>query len=78
MWADAFKINGYTGRGFLGWSGKVLVDNQYEFDSYFLALVINGMRPREAAVQAAAKVPGSGTTPIKYYGDRSYSGRAYS
>ena len=78
VWADAFKINGYTGRGFLGWSGKVLVDNQYEFDSYFWPLVINGMRPREAAVQAAAKVPGSGTTPIKYYGDRSYSGRAYS
>lgn len=35
------------------------------------------MSIRDAAVTAAEEVPGSGTTPIRFYGDKEYYGEAW-
>lgn len=75
-WANAFKINGYSRRAFLGWSTIVSTDNTYLFATFFWPQVGLGSI-RDAAVWAASKVPGAGTTPIRFYGDYTYSGRAY-
>lgn len=32
---------------------------------------------RDTAVWAANQVPGSGNTPIRFYGDTTYNGRSY-
>lgn len=52
-----------------------------KFIAMFLVVVMiagNGkVSIRQAAVDAAADVPGEGTTPIKFYGDRSYTGKAW-
>jgi len=77
-WADAFKINGYTNRAYLGWNGKITWDNGYEFAEAFWPLINGQNTVRQAAVDAAALVPGAGTTPIKFYGDTSYTGVAWS
>ncbi len=77
-WADAFKINGYSNRAFLGWSNVVYSNNIYKFAEKFWPLINGTNAVRQAAVDAAAQVPGSGTTPIKFYGDVSYTGRAWS
>lgn len=77
-WADAFKINGYSNRAFLGWNTTVYSNNIYKFAEKFWPLINGTNTVRQAAVDAAALVPGSGTTPIKFYGDVSYTGRAWS
>lgn len=80
-WANAFKISSsYSKRAFLGWSNTVTTKNAYSFCSYFWPETYNGNHSnniRDAAVWAADQVPGSGTTPIKFYGDKSYNGKAY-
>lgn len=80
-WPNAFKINSsYSKRAFLGWSTTVTVGNAYKFCSYFWPETYNKNHSnniRDAAVWAADQVPGSGTTPIRFYGDRTYNGRAY-
>ena len=40
-------------------------------------LIVLAAADDDAAVDAAADVPGEGTTPIKFYGDRSYTGKAW-
>lgn len=77
-WADAFKFNGYSNRAFLGWSNSVTYDATYNFSEGFWPRVDGKNAIRQAAVDAAALVPGSGTTPIKFYGDISYTGKAWS
>lgn len=80
-WANAFKINNnYTKRAFLGWSNTVTVGNGYDFCKYFWPETTgrnHSNNIRDAAVWAASKVPGSGTTPIRFYGDKTYNGRSY-
>ncbi len=77
-WADAFNINGYVNRAYLGWNGNIRWDNGYLFAEEFWPLINGTNTVRQAAVDAAALVPGSGTTPIKFYGDTSYTGEAWS
>ncbi len=77
-WANAFKINGYSDRAFLGWNGSVAYDDSYLFAEEFWPLINGSNTVRQAAVDAAAMVPGSGSTPIKFYGDTSYTGEAWS
>lgn len=76
-WADAFKIRGYSNRAFLGWSASVNYDNMYLFAQEFWPLINGRNTVRQAAVDAAAEVPGSGTTPIRFYGDTTYTGEAW-
>lgn len=81
-WADAFNITSSHGnRGFLGWSGSVLTGNSYKFGNEFWPLV-GTMTLRNAALAAADEVPnnddGTPSTPIRYYGDWSYNGEAWS
>lgn len=76
-WADAFHINGYSRRAFLGWNGTILYSDRYKFAMAFWPRVDGKVAIQKAAIDAAAEVPGSGTTPIKFYGDRSYNGRAW-
>ncbi len=77
-WAEEFNIYGYSRRAYLGWSSTVLLSNTHEFNSYFWDL-LNGTRPvQDAAVRAADRVPGQGTTPIRFWGDNSYNGRSWS
>ncbi|KIR03232.1 hypothetical protein P261_02047 [Lachnospiraceae bacterium TWA4] len=79
-WANAFKINNHSKRAFLGWTKIVAVTDAYDFCRYFWPETTarnHSNSIRQAAVWAASKVPGSGTTPIRFYGDRNYNGRAY-
>jgi hypothetical protein len=79
-WASSFKIYGYSKRAFLGWSANVDTVYVNLFSIQFWPEVVNGTHSnnvRDAAVWAANQVPGSGTTPIKFYGDTTYNGRAY-
>lgn len=79
-WANAFKINGYSKRAYLGWSATVDTTKAYEFCTYFFPETYrrsSTTNVRDAAVWAAGLVPGSGSTPIRFYGDTSYNGQAY-
>jgi hypothetical protein len=78
-WANAFKVNGYSQRAYLGWSTDVNEYPAYQFCTYFWPEAVNRNHSnniRDAAVWAASQVPGSGSTPIKFYGDTTYNGRA--
>ena len=80
-WSNKFHISSsYSNRAFFGWRTSVTVSDAYSFCSAFWPETYNqnhSNNVRDAAVWAAAQVPGSGTTPIKFYGDTSYNGRAY-
>ena len=80
-WSNKFHISSsYSKRAFFGWRTTVGITNAYTFCSAFWPETYNrnhSNNVRDAAVWAAAQVPGSGTTPIKFYGDTSYNGRAY-
>lgn len=77
-WANCFNISSsYSNRAYLGWYGTVTTGNSYLFAVEFWPLV-GTMSIRNAAVAAAAEVEGSGTTPIRFYGDTSYYGTAWS
>ncbi len=74
--ARAFHIPGYSNRAFLGWYTTVYDSDSYAFDTFLVDLLT--YEPiRQAALDAANAVPGSGTTPIRFYGDSSYYGRPY-
>ena len=74
--ANAFKIYGYSNRGFLGWSNDVYSSSTRMFNYYLWTDFVTSVSIRQAAVNAAALVPGSGTTPIRFYGDSSWMGYA--
>lgn len=80
-WAKAFKIYGYSKRAFLGWSKTVEVVSAYQFSNYFWHEMCSHSHStkyvRDTAVWAANQVPGSGNTPIRFYGDTTYNGRSY-
>ncbi len=76
IWAESFNItNSKSNVAYLGWNGKVYTSKSALFGDAFWPLV-GTMSIRNAAV-AAAEVPGSGTTPIRFYGDSSYDGSAW-
>lgn len=75
-WADAFRTTGYSNRGFLGWYDTVWTDKVYDFSKTFWNEV-GSKSLRDAALAAANSVPGSGTTPIRMYGDKTYYGWAW-
>lgn len=80
-WASAFRVYGYSNRAFLGWNTNVDVGPACQFGSYFWPEASNHAHSSTvygAAVWAASQVPGSGTTPIRFYGDTTYNGRAWS
>ena len=74
--ATAFHTTGYSNRCFLGWSGSVSTSNSNGFNYYFWLNYIGSMSVRDAAINAAANIPGSGTTPTKLYGSTTYTGAA--
>lgn len=77
IWSNAFNISSsYSNRAYLGWDGTVNTAPAYQFAQEFWAIV-GTMSIRDAAVYAANQVPGSGTTPIRFFGDATYDGSAY-
>ena len=74
--ANAFHTTGYSSRCFLGWYGNVSTSNSETFNYYFWLTYIGTGAVRNAALNAAARVPGSGTTPIRLYGSTTYTGAA--
>lgn len=78
-WASCFNIsNSSKNRAFLGWYKEVNGKYSTQFTSFFFPEVINRDHSdniRDAAVWAAYKVKGEGTTPIRFYGDKTYNGR---
>lgn len=74
--ATAFHTTGYTKRCFLGWSGAVTTANSCSFNYHFWLDYVGSTTIQLAAVNAAACVPGAGTTPIKLYGSTTYNGAA--
>lgn len=74
--ANAFHTTGYSNRCFLGWYNSVTSANAETFDYYFWLTYIGTSSVRNAALNAASCVPGSGTTPIRLYGSTSYTGAA--
>ena len=76
-WASAFKINGYSRRAFLGWNGAINSYPGFLFATKFWPRIDGSVAIQKAAVDAASEVPGAGTSPIRFYGDRSYNGQAW-
>lgn len=74
--ANAFHSTGYSNRCFLGWSGSITSSNAENFGYHFWIDQVGSSSIRSAAVNAAAAVPGSGTTPIRLYGSTTYTGAA--
>lgn len=78
-WSDRFHItNSSINRAFLGWSNTVNGYDSTAFTNIFFPEVTNKYHAsniRDAAVWAASQIPGAGTTPIRFYGDRTYDGR---
>lgn len=75
--ANAFHTIGYSKRCFLGWSGAITTTDSECFNGYFwLNYAGRGGSIRSCALNAAACVPGSGTTPTRFYGDSTYTGIA--
>ena len=74
--ARAFHTVGYSDRCFLGWYNKVTTADSNSFNYYFWTEYVTHATIRSAALAAASRVPGDGTTPIRFYGDTSYDGSA--
>lgn len=74
--ANAFHTTGYTNRCFLGWYNAVYLNNSETFNYYFWLTYVGHSSVRNAALNAASMVPGSGTTPIRLYGSTTYTGVA--
>lgn len=74
--ANAFHTTGYTNRCFLGWYNAVYTQNADTFGYYFWLTYVGHSSVRNAALNAASRVPGSGTTPIRLYGSTTYTGVA--
>lgn len=64
----------YSQRAYLGWATTVGVSAANTFNNYFWETYITNYPIQQAAVKAAADVPGSGTTPIRFSGDSSWYG----
>lgn len=76
QFAQAFKITGYSNRAYLGWEGIIYEDYDADFQAYFWENEVTTSSIQQAAKDAASRVPGSGTTPIRFSGDTSWWGYA--
>lgn len=72
-WAEQFNIYGRSGRAYLGWFDTVQLVYTHQFQDYFWPRVGN-KAIQALALDAANSVPGQGTTPIRFWGDTSYTG----
>ena len=72
-WAEPFNIYGRSGRAYLGWFDTVQLVYTHQFQDYFWPRVGN-KAIQALALDAANSVPGQGTTPIRFWGDTSYTG----
>lgn len=71
---NSLNITGRSQRAYLGWATVVGVVEANEFNNYFWETYVTHYTIQQAAVKAAADVPGSGTTPIRFSGDSSWYG----
>lgn len=76
QFAQAFKITGYSNRAYLGWEGIIYESDDTSFQAYFWENEVTTSSIQQAAKDAASRVPGSGTTPIRFSGDTSWWGYA--
>ena len=75
--AQGFKISSaYSGRAYLGWYGEVDADPDTTFQSFFWREEVTRTTIQQAAKNAASRVPGSGSTPVRFSGDTSWYGYA--
>lgn len=72
----ALNITGKTKRAYLGWATTVNAVPANTFNNYFWETYVTHYPLQQAAINAAANVPGSGTTPIRFSGDTSWYGYA--
>ncbi len=72
----ALNITGHSNRGYLGWATTVGVYAANSFNNYFWETYVTRYTIQQAAVKAAADVPGAGSTPIRFSGDTSWYGYA--
>ncbi|MBR4940566.1 MAG: hypothetical protein IKZ19_01010, partial [Clostridia bacterium] len=85
LWANAFNIyNTSVNRAFLGWDQSVQGQYVIPFSYYLFDEIVDQIHSnniRDAAVWAASQIendphsPETPTTPIRFYGDRTYDGR---
>lgn len=71
---NSLNISGRSQRAYLGWATTVDVSPANQFNNYFWETYVTHYTIQQAAVKAAADVPGSGTTPIRFSGDSSWYG----
>lgn len=72
---NSFNIKSTSSnRAYLGWATEVPVWSANLFNNYFWETYVTHHPIRTAAIKAAADVPGSGTTPIRFVGDTSWYG----
>lgn len=71
---NSLNISGRSQRAYLGWATEVGVGAANQFNNNFWETYITRYPIQQAAVKAAADVPGSGTTPIRFSGDSSWYG----
>lgn len=71
---NSLNITGHSQRAYLGWATEVGIAEANTFNNYFWETYITNYTIQQAAVKAAAEVPGSGTTPIRFSGDSSWYG----
>ena len=72
---NSFNIKSTSSnKAYLGWATEVQIASANSFNNYFLETYVTHHPIRTAAIKAAADVPGSGTTPIRFVGDTSWYG----
>lgn len=71
---NALRINGYKSRAYLGWKTSVMSYYSNQFNKYFWNTYVTRYPIQKAAIYAANKVEGDGTTPIRFSGDTSWYG----
>ena len=74
--SSALNITGHSNRAYLGWATSVSIADASSFNNYFWETYVTRYTIQQAAINAAADVPGSETTPIRFSGDTSWYGYA--
>lgn len=71
---DSLNISGRSQRAYLGWATTVGISEANQFNNQFWEVYVTNYPIQQAAVKAAADIPGAGTTPIRFSGDSSWYG----
>lgn len=74
--SSSLNITGHSNRAYLGWATEVGISSASSFNNYFWETYVTRYTIQQAAINAAADVPGAGTTPIRFSGDTSWYGYA--